>query len=122
MSSYCHFQREELSITSLFSTVNSGESGRSRGINTGRAGTDQADGGRGFRTASLQVPLVKEAMGRLFRSRPREAKILHSLCQNVSAAISSSEALKDIKPLAGDEGRRSSCHVLSITANHKMAL
>ncbi len=58
MSIYRHFQREELAITSLFSAVNCGESGRSRGINTGRAGTEQADGGRGLLTASLQVPLV----------------------------------------------------------------
>ncbi len=50
MSIYRHFQREELAITSLFSAVNCGESGRSRGINTGRAGTEQADGGRGLLT------------------------------------------------------------------------
>ncbi len=104
MSSYRHFQRLELAITSLFSSVNRGESGRSRANNTSRVGTEQADGGRGLLMASLQVPLVKEAMGGLFRSRPSEAEILHSLCQNVSAAISS-EGPKDIKPLAADEGR-----------------
>ncbi len=43
-------------------------------------------------------------MGGLFRSQTREDEILHSLCQKVSAEISSSEGQIDIKPHAADEG------------------
>lgn len=72
------FQSREFAIT--FSAVNSGERGESRGINTPRVGGMPHPGvflvnclqeqsrplAGGMLTASLQVPLIEEAMGGLF--------------------------------------------------------
>lgn len=87
MSIYRHFQREEHAITSLFSAVNCSESGRSRGINTGRAGQSRLMVGEDY----WRRPFRYHSSRRLWagfsgakQERPRSSTAFARRCQQRS--------------------------------------